>query len=255
MNKTWQAVVGLLALVLVVLAAPRLFLLFNLSREQGVVLFGMIALSFAAIVRRHYVLFTGVVVLGLILFLVSYNRYYDLGCLIGDEFPEAYNLSEVIIYSSRFGGPDYYGNRTIIVYGNGSAYYIGYRGSSKPKACSGVLPQERIDEIIKLLREKRFFCLKEEYAPLLYTENLSINYVSFTTTGATKRVRDYGASSPSSFGEITRELDDSVKDLPQIRQEETDEFCHVIMEELDRMHVGTEYWMGGCRGVVNASLH
>lgn len=197
-------------------------------------------------------IFLGILIPATFILISSYN----LICLVKDDFPQDYDIKNIIIYNSR---STMVGGYYITIYGDGSAYYLNHNvgRDKKLEAKFGILSQEKVKGIIDLFKDNNFVCLKETYGQLIPLTDMGTDYVSLTINGITKRVSDYGRSAPSSFREILNELRSSVEDLPQIKPEDTEtyQFCRTIMEELGKEPgVSTEYWMDGCRSIVNASF-
>jgi hypothetical protein len=205
--------------------------------------------------RKHLLLISiGAITLGLLSFAIGSYRV-NLACYIRHDFPGGYNVEETLIYYYRLTqGGDYH----IVIYGDGSAYYFDRGPASRPTAAkSGVLPAERVQELVRLFQKGRFHCLKESYPPLYRSTGPTVDYVSLTVSGVTKtvEVEDAGwGSVPPSFREITDELRASAKDLPRARPEEADRFCTVIVLQWDKIaEVNTDDWTDSCRKAVGVS--
>jgi hypothetical protein len=211
--------------------------------------------------KKYYVLLIGAVLV-VLWFLIG--TYGDTLTCLEDRFPEEYDVNSVIIYNYR---STMIGRYDIVIKGNGSAYYFNdipdnfanIEEGWKTESRHGILSQEKIKEIVDLFKENKFFCMKDDYDPLIYlfsATDLGMDYVSFTINGMTKTVKDYGKSSPYPMRKIIYELRNSVKDSPQIEYKELREkMCNVIIEELSKVpKVNTRYFMDYCLMVANSSL-
>ena len=254
-NK-WDIVKVLIKAVILAICLSFVMLIFgfNLSAERELILLGISILWLT--VNNKLILLAGIFFLILLWILADYNRDYNLTCLIQDGFPGDYNTQNVTIYntySSMMGG------YSLVIYGNGSTYYLSILHGSTARA--GVLPQEKIGEIVNLFKDKKFFCLKDKYdnQDIFSLSEPDFTTLSFTIDGITKTVRStrYGSSPfpsyPQSIYEINDELGKSAVQLPQVKPENADDFCLALKKEIDKENADLEYWTRDCRIAVNVS--
>lgn len=149
---------------------------------------------------------------------------------IKNDFPNNYEKNNVIIYSFL---STMVGRYDIVIYGNGSAYYLnGIQNSDNTGARAGILPEEKINELISMFKDKGFFCLNDNYEPFISGTDMGTQRVSITIGDVTKTVEDYGGSAPNQFRDIVKELENSVKDLPSVTQSQV---CGAIVTELKKV--------------------
>lgn len=162
--------------------------------------------------RKRYIVLIAIAVICILAYVLIYLKSYDVACLLNDPFPN--NYQDLTIYgesSTMMGGNAY------VIYGNGSAYY--YYGMEVPQgklpvAKAGELTGEKIAELVNLLQENHFFCLKDKYEPTLRFTDRGFEYISVSINGYKKTVEDYGRSAPSSFRTINEILVQTVDSLP-----------------------------------------
>ena len=147
-----------------------------------------------------------------------------------EQFPKNQDMNDTAAYYLRI---TQMGTSDLLIYGNGSAYYVNPINRSGPIAKQGVLSPEKTKYLIYLFYKNKFFSMKDEYDPpaLLRMTDMGSDIVYIRVGNKTKFVDDYGGSGPSGFKKIISELLDSVKDLPDVKPENIESMCHAMVGE------------------------
>ncbi len=159
----------------------------------------------------------------IVIFIFSYFYFFFPSIFpaicLSNDFPQVYDTKNIIIHNSL---SSMGGGYNLVIYGNGSAYYsTHYLNQFGAKA--GILSDQRINEIISAFRNNDFFCLKDDYSPIIYFTDAGTNTLSITIDGKTKSVENYGNSAPSNFYAITTVLGEGINELPWLT---TSQICN-----------------------------